>query len=162
MNEHPAMYLVWIDGEGTEIFPTLADAEECVGKIEEENRLRCNRDGEWRGDTALRIYRLVSESDVADVQSLEDGRYYGEYVTASAVGAVENAARQLVSACRQDECRGRRVCAAVAAVQAALGEICLEGKHQWVRKRQGGPPDDAGSLEVVEYCDLCGVEKDEE
>lgn len=34
--------------------------------------------------------------------------------------------------------------------------------HAWVRQRAGGPPDDHMSLEVVEYCELCGCEKQDD
>jgi hypothetical protein len=34
--------------------------------------------------------------------------------------------------------------------------------HVWIRKRQGGPPDMAESLEVVEFCEKCGIEKEDE
>lgn len=39
------------------------------------------------------------------------------------------------------------------------GYIC---SHEWVRQRQGGPPDMAESYEVVEFCKLCGMERVEE
>ena len=35
---------------------------------------------------------------------------------------------------------------------------CRPGAHIWKRQRVGGPPDMAESLEVVEFCTVCGME----
>lgn len=35
-------------------------------------------------------------------------------------------------------------------------------KHQWVTKPLGGDPTEASSAERVTYCDVCGVEADDE
>ncbi len=39
---------------------------------------------------------------------------------------------------------------------------CLPDQHQWVRRRAGGDPAEAGSYEVVTYCQVCGAEKEED
>jgi hypothetical protein len=35
-------------------------------------------------------------------------------------------------------------------------------KHRWVGQQAGGRPDDASSYEWVRYCDVCGVERNED
>src|SRR5271156_4463457 len=35
-------------------------------------------------------------------------------------------------------------------------------KHRWVGQQAGGRPDDASSYEWVCYCDVCGVERNED
>ena len=37
--------------------------------------------------------------------------------------------------------------------------LCPDGDHKWTRRRVGGPPDAAESLEVVEFCAECGAER---
>lgn len=39
---------------------------------------------------------------------------------------------------------------------------CPNDHHQWVRRRVGGAPDMAESCEVVEVCDVCGIERVED
>jgi hypothetical protein len=35
-------------------------------------------------------------------------------------------------------------------------------KHRWVGQQAGGKPGDASSYEWVCYCDVCGVERNED
>lgn len=57
----------------------------------------------------------------------------------------------------------------LAAIALATGEFFLlrwlvnrPCCHEWTGQQMGGAPDDAGSLEWVEYCRHCGEERQED
>jgi hypothetical protein len=44
-------------------------------------------------------------------------------------------------------------------LRGETGDTCQDGEHKWVSRRMGGAPDAVESYEVVEYCDICGMER---
>ncbi len=60
-------YMVDCEGDSSEYFATLAEAEEYAAEYEATLRANAQSDGEWPEDTAVRVYALLSESVVQDL-----------------------------------------------------------------------------------------------